>query len=151
MQVVGKCKATAFSAIPAGWSADAYLQFHQQLYDKKQALSKVLQIDGIARLAINNHHRVWSNVMLKLDLLRNKGCVSPSEIKTEERWAKEHTCAKKLTTKGVAYKNWAVRMKPYQRLYHVTTDDLRQGTYSYLRQEMHLESEMLWAAVYHRS
>lgn len=151
MHAVGKNKATAFSVIPAGWSADAYLQFHQQMYDKKKALGKVLQIDDTARLAVNDHRRVWVNVMLKLNLLRNKGCVSPSEIKEAERWAKEHTCAKKLTTTGAAYKNWAVRLKPYQRLYHVTIDDLRQGTYSYTgaAQQIHLESEMLWEALYH--
>jgi hypothetical protein len=105
------------------------LLYQQQLYDKRQMFQKVFQADDATIQAAIYHRCAWAEVMWKLDYMYYKGYQSPSSIKQGNREAR--TDAKKLTKKGIPYKNWASHMKPYERLYHVTVDDLRKGTYSY--------------------
>jgi hypothetical protein len=107
------------------------LVLQQQLYDKRQMFQKVFQVDDATRRVANHHRDAWEDVMWKLDHMYRKGYESPSSIKQRNREARTDRCAKKLTKKGIPYKNWASRMKAYQRLYHVTVDNLRKGTYSY--------------------
>jgi hypothetical protein len=107
------------------------LLYQQQLYDKRQMFHKVFQADDATRQAAIYHRCAWAEVMLQLNHLLVKGYSFPSQIKQGNTGARTDTCAKKLTKKGVVYKNWASRMKPYKRLYHVTVDNLREGTYSH--------------------
>jgi hypothetical protein len=110
---------------------DAYKQVFQQSYDKHLMFNQVSLTDDATRQAVNHHRAAWNDVMWKLDHLYYKGYSTPSMVKEGNTWAKTHSCAKKLTEKGIAYKNWASRMQPYKRLYHVTLDDLRKGTYGH--------------------
>ena len=68
--------------------------------------------------------------MWKLDHVYHKGYERPSKVRGTEQHAKAYVWPKKVTKKGVPYKNWAARMQPYQRLYHVTLEDIKRGTYS---------------------
>jgi len=69
--------------------------------------------------------------MWEADHLLNKGYSSPSSVKQGNALARTHTCSKKLTEKGVVYKNWASHMRPCVRLYHVTIENLRERTHSH--------------------
>jgi hypothetical protein len=118
--------------MPHVGNVDVQKYLAQLLYDQNKMFHRVLVTDDATRRAADNHYDAWRHVMYEWKrLLFNKGYTSPSSVKQGNTKVRTGTCAKKLTKKGVPYKNWASRMRPFGRLYHVTIENLREGTHSH--------------------